>query len=180
MFHGDAGSGAVHPAGMASLRSGFHFARFDDLSIFTMAEPSPWPKVLFDKHLLSPPHAFPGGKNGSPVRRSDVSGQVGCRFTLAQTITVTALGRFSSAENATRRHTLQVLHAETRVPCDRPSLMYDVQILVLSYFYGDFPQFEGFMCKTYYYVRVCLAETKYSKVLTVIRGLLEQCGVGAG
>lgn len=118
VFHSTAaGTGAVHPAGMASIRSGFHYARFDDFSVFEVAEPSPWPYVLFDKHLLSPPAHYPGGSSQSPARRSDGCGlascRVGCAFTLDRAATVVALGRFSSAWNATRAHTLELMDAGT-------------------------------------------------------------------
>ena len=59
-------------AGLASIRSGYHFARFDELVVFEAASvaPSRWPNVLFDKHLLSPPHAYPGGSSASAVARA--------------------------------------------------------------------------------------------------------------
>ena len=115
VHHSDSGgTGQVHPAGLASIRSGFHFARFDDFSVFKVAAPSPWPAVLFDKHLLSPPAAYPGGSSQSPNRRTDAcGGACGCAFTLARAATVVALGRFSSGWNSSRTHTLELVDSAT-------------------------------------------------------------------
>ena len=115
VFHSSsAGTGEVHPAGMASIRSGFHYSRFDEFSVFEVAPPSPWPVVLFDKYLLSPPAAFPGGSSTRPARRNDAcGGACGCAFTLARAATVVALGRFSSGWNSSRSHTLELVDSAT-------------------------------------------------------------------
>jgi hypothetical protein len=118
VFDGAAGTGAIHPAGMASIRSGYHYSRFDDLRLFLAGTPSPWPKVLFDKHLLAPPAPYPGGSGQSPTRRNDGCGasagcRVGCAFTLGRALSVIALGRFASAWNSSRTHTLELVDSTT-------------------------------------------------------------------
>jgi hypothetical protein len=118
---GAAGSSLPSAAGLASLRSGYHYSRFDNLSIFqsgthdgisrtrsskTNPRTSAWPNVLFDKHLLSPPAPYPGGKTAAPVMRNDMDGEVGCAFTAGKKLQVVALGRFASAGEANGSHNL--------------------------------------------------------------------------
>ena len=104
------------PAGLASIRTGYHYARFKRVAVFLpeSVRPSSWPSVLFDKHLLSPPHAYPGGGSMSPVERADITGLVGCAFTLEKSVRVAALGRFASGSNASNAHTLYLMHASSR------------------------------------------------------------------
>lgn len=111
-----ASSVLLPPAGLASIRTGYHYARFRRVAVFPVenVQPSSWPRVLFDKHLLSPPHAYPGGSSMSPVERADLTGLVGCAFTLEKSVRVVALGRFASGSNASNSHMLCLMHASSR------------------------------------------------------------------
>jgi hypothetical protein len=123
-----AGNSLPSAAGLASLRSGYHYSRFDNLSIFQSgtrdggdtlrrhssqanALPSPWPNVLFDKHLLSPPAEYPGGSTQTPGFRNDLDGEIGCIFTAGKKLRVVALGRFASAGEAKGVHNLTLYRA---------------------------------------------------------------------
>ena len=112
LFTGSIAPGVqLSAAGLVSIRTGYHYARFKSVEAFAVegVNQSAWPAVLFDKHLLSPPHAYPGGSSVSPVERSDLTGLVGCAFTLAKDVTAVALGRFASGSKADQIHELQLL-----------------------------------------------------------------------
>jgi hypothetical protein len=49
------------------------------------------------------------------VERADITGFVGCAFTLEKSVRVAALGRFASGSNASNSHTLCIMHASSRV-----------------------------------------------------------------
>jgi hypothetical protein len=106
---------AVPPVGLASLRSGFHYARFDALRLS-----GPGRKVggtpFLVKHLLYPPTLPPGGPIAPSIPRNDFTGQVGVAFTLATPVTVTALARFSAGGNGTHRLSLYDASASGRAP----------------------------------------------------------------
>jgi len=50
----------------------------------------------------------------SPVERADLTGLVGCAFTLEKSVRVVALGRFASGSNASNSHMLCLMHASSR------------------------------------------------------------------
>lgn len=113
VFAGSAAlKGLPSPAGLASLRSGYHYSRFDSLSVFPTAQPARWPRVLFDKHLLAVPTTYPGGNTRAPVLRNNFTGEVGCSFTVDTAMVVVALGRFACPGGANRTHSLRLVDAE--------------------------------------------------------------------
>jgi hypothetical protein len=102
---------AVPPVGLTSLRSGFHYARFDELQITGAPRPKRAGAPFLVKHLLYAPKLPPGGPISAAKPRNDYNGEVGCAFTLAAPISVTALARFSAGGNGT--HTLSLYDATT-------------------------------------------------------------------
>jgi len=103
--------------GLAALRSGFHYAQFDDLTI-DGPDSGSFPNSLFVKHLLWPSKAAPGGPVQIAQARTDFTGQVGCTFNIHPNVTqpliVTALGRFAAGFVSKGKHTLSLYHARTK------------------------------------------------------------------
>lgn len=105
----------VAAAGMASLRSGWHHARFDDLRL-DGPDQGVFPYGMFDKHLLSPPAPAPGGRPDPAVARTDFTGLVGCAVTIgAKPVKVTALGRFAASHPSGGVHQLHIYDASTNL-----------------------------------------------------------------
>ena len=116
-LHSGAMGAAASAAGLASIRTGFHYARFSEVAVLPAegdVQTAAWPAVLFDKHLLSPPALYPGGSTQSPVERNDFNGVMGCAFTLEKAVSVVDLGRFASGRNASGTHALMLLRASTK------------------------------------------------------------------
>lgn len=117
---------SVPPTGLASLRSGRHYSRFDDLQLsapsVATATPQPsdgWRHVpdgptisgtpFLVRHLIYAPSPPPGGVIAPARPRRDLDGYVGCAFTLTRPVRVSALARF--AVEGTGAHTVTLYDA---------------------------------------------------------------------
>ena len=113
---------SVGAAGLASLRSGLHYAAFDNLYIdggsasASNTAMGGGARALFDKTLLYPPKPPPGGPNDAaePFQPAE-DGLFGCKFTALAPLRVTALARFGATFPRSSRHTVSLIHVRTNL-----------------------------------------------------------------
>jgi hypothetical protein len=101
--------------GQVALRSSFTYTQFDNLVIDSDAEANSYPNSLFDKHLLWPPKAAPGGPQDPALPLTAAKPSLfGCAFTAAKALTVEALARFGAGFVASEEHTISIIDAATK------------------------------------------------------------------
>lgn len=145
----------VAPVGLASLRSGFHYSRFDNLTINGPSQGA-FDESLFVKHLLWPPALPPGGPVNPAPPRNDFTGLVGCAITVSESaaLTVKALGRFAAGYPSASRHTLSIFDALTNVSV--ASVSIDLSTAnggdLNGYAWGYLPEPVTLLAKRRYYI----------------------------
>eukprot|EP01043_Picozoa_sp_COSAG02_P090273 COSAG02_NODE_27147_length_616_cov_0.798839_1_plen_111_part_00 len=77
---------------------------------------SGFPASLFDKHLIYPPKAAPGGPQDPALQLTSVHESLfGCAFTVgARPLVVEAVARFGSGFVAEEEHTVSIIEAVTK------------------------------------------------------------------